>query len=174
MATERIDAYNNSGPYPCVFSYSGGSSTLSMQYRNDTSLPPTGDYQTAFNGARTDWNSSYTPASFSYDSGSHGHYFVSADFSPQTWFGLLTPWCSGGNRTASEAWLNEDKLDTEGANFKRSVASHELGHWIGTGHSTVSPSVLNLSRDRDTVYTSQEDDECAVNDLYDSDWEVSW
>lgn len=175
VVVERVDAYNNSGGTPCLFSYSGGGATLSMPYRNDTSLPPTGDYQTAFDAARPDWNSTYTPASFSFQTGSHGHYFVSADFGASGYFGKARWYCfgSGGTRSATEAWLNEYYLDSEGQNYKQSVAAHELGHWIGARHSTVSPAVMNSGRNRNTLYTAQEDDECAINDRYDSDWEVT-
>ena len=79
-------------------------------------------------------------------------------------------------RNTSKASLNTDRLGSKSANFKQSVASHELGHYIGVRHSTVTPAVMvmNTSRNRGTVYeTDHADDECAVNDRYENDiWEV--
>jgi predicted Zn-dependent protease len=44
--------------------------------------------------------------------------------------------------------------------------SHELGHAFGLDHCTVT-SVMNQSRDRDTIYLTQDDDIDGLIDSWD-------
>lgn len=43
---------------------------------------------------------------------------------------------------------------------------HELGHFIGLGHSTTSGAVMINGWSTSVPTNPQEDDECAVNDIY--------
>ena len=69
-------------------------------------------------------------------------------------------------RSATTALLNSYHLDDESLTYKRSVATHELGHYIGARHSNVTPAIMNVAGDNDTYYEVYEDDECAVNSRY--------
>jgi matrixin len=169
VLSRPVLAYNNSGNLPCKFSYSGGSNLLQVPYRNDPFLPPTGAYLTAFNSARSNWNGTATPVLFS-SAPSGTHSFMAYAMGTDGPYGHATWACTwtAGIRIASTAELNTSRLSFQGPTVKQSVASHELGHFIGIRHSTVTPAVMNDNRNRLTVYTAQVDDICGVNHRYPS------
>ena len=181
-ATRTTLGYNDIGYEDCRWAYSGGYSTLTVKWKWAPSpYTPSTTYQTAYNASRGDWDATSTPISFSYVTSpwwEAQHHLEAYDFGPSdTRYGTQGDGCSGGDRTYTYASLNTRKLDSESANFKRSVAGHELGHYIGPVHSTHTPALLNQSRNRNTVYVPQWDDVCAVNDYYPSTgWPVtcSW
>ena len=178
MAASKAFAYNNQGSTPCVWSYSGGTSQLEPEWRVHPDYPPTGAYDTAFDDAIADWDSSGTPTVFDHNTSQSNHYTAAEALGTSGPYGRATWGCNWitWKRNTSKASLNTDRLGSKSANFKQSVASHELGHYIGVRHSTVTPAVMvmNTSRNRGTVYeTDHADDECAVNDRYENDiWEV--
>ncbi len=167
-------AYDDEGHVFCKWPYSGGGSLLTVKYRNDPDFPPSGAYATAFNSARSDWNYTPTPVWFTYTSyWLDQHYFAALPLGVNGPLGSTSDTCSwpGNQRIATASELNTSRLDSKSTNYKQSVASHELGHFIGIRHSYINPSVMNESRNRESIYEAMYDDECGVNDRYPS---TSW
>ncbi len=54
--------------------------------------------------------------------------------------------------------LNRDLLDVESATFKQSVAAHEFGHAFGLADLSSGTAIMNIKRNRNTLYTAQPDD----------------
>ena len=162
-----VYAYDNSGNRPCVWPYENDT-TLSVPYVQDRNHPVRSEYYTAFRGAIIEWNGASTPAFISEDTSQSKHKIAVKNDGMSGPLGKTSWSCRFwlGKRTGTYLYLNSARLDTKSATYKESVASHELGHYIGIRHSSVSPAVMNLGRDRESVYSPQQDDECGVNARY--------
>ena len=159
-------AYNNTGGNVCAWSYTEDT-TLRLPYRNNTYYPPSGDYAVAYSTARANWDSAATPADFVYDGSQNFHTMGVTDLGSGGPNGILYHWCQNfGKRSASHAYLNESTLKNEDATFKRSTAAHELGHYIGLRHSTVTPAIMYFEGNFYGYGVQQQDDECGVQDIY--------
>ncbi len=159
-------AYNDIGGNVCKWSYDDDT-TLELPYRSDPQFPSTGAYAVAWSSARLDWNDADTPAEFTYDGGQQSHTLGATEMGMSAANGVLYAYCwNFGKRSATRGLLNESRLESKNAVFKRSTASHELGHYIGLRHSTVTPSIMNYSGNFYSYGIQQQDDECGVQDLY--------
>lgn len=100
-------AYNNDGPVPCPWAYGGGSSLLYLDWYNDSTFPPVGDYATAYSYARADWNDMATPTWFT------PGYLVKlqVQYKNNPYFGATSVSCFGGLRITTTIYLNEHNLD---------------------------------------------------------------
>ena len=161
-----LSAYNNQPVYelPCVWNYDENT-TLEVPYRNH---PMHLSYYNAFQDGIDEWDDADTAAKFDFTTSQDGHYLGAEDVPEETFLGYTSWRCFAwlNKRSWTYAWLNIAHLDDKSARFKRSVATHELGHYIGIGHSTESPSIMNSNRNKEQLYRVYEDDECAVNDRY--------
>ena len=162
-----LSAYNNQPSWrlPCVWEYEEDT-TLEIRYRYN---PITKAYRDAFRDGIEEWDDADTAAEFVYNTIQRKHRLGQENRPGNGYDGYHEASCGKlppRKRTGSYAWLNSAYLDNESARYKRSVATHELGHYIGAGHSTESPAVMNTDRDKERRYRVYEDDECAINDRY--------
>ena len=159
-----LNAYNDEGSWPCVWQYDEDTS-LEVPYRNH-SMPTA--YYDAFQDGIDEWDDADTAAEFDFTTSQDNHYLGSLDRPHVNVFGKTEWWCLAlvHKRSSSYSWLNEAYLDAESSTFKKSVATHELGHYIGARNSDESPAIMNPDGDNDTIYDVYEDDECAINDRY--------
>ena len=175
-------AYNNKDTVFCKHAFDG-SFQLTVYWKYDPYYPPTGIYLTAFINARSNWNATTTPVFLlqSTNPNADHHYLAAEPLGLPGPLGNTNQNCTlfaPKRRVGTLVSLNTQRLHQfdpnyplnggVSVNYRRSVASHELGHHIGIRHSTVSPSVMNQQRNRDSIYTAQVDDECGVNRRYKS------
>jgi hypothetical protein len=89
-------------------------------------------------------------------------------------YGYCAPYITNGYLTGTDIMGNSYSSTsgtTWGPAFStaqqyQSTATHELGHSIGLPHSGVSPAIMNVSRDRNQVFTPKQDDFNGVNFMY--------
>lgn len=164
--TGIVKGYNDTGIEVCNWRYTEDS-TLRLPYRNNVYHPPTGKYAVAYSTARTNWDAADTPADFVYDSSQYAHTMGAKEMGAGEPNGILTFRCkNSGKRSSSHAMLNKSALSKKSATFIRSTAVHELGHYIGLRHSTVTPSIMNHTGNFYDYGIQKQDDECGVQDSY--------
>ncbi|MBS3970768.1 MAG: matrixin family metalloprotease [Clostridia bacterium] len=54
--------------------------------------------------------------------------------------------------------LNRTHLDSQSATVRQSVAAHEFGHSFGLDDITSGIAIMNINRNRSSIYTAQQDD----------------
>lgn len=169
VGTATVSAYNNTGNNVCNWSYDENT-TLEIPYSDDPQFPATGDYAVAWSTARANWDAAAMPADFDYDGSQQSHTVGATEMGLSAANGVLNYWCwNFGKRSATRGLLNKSTLTDEDATFKRSTASHELGHYIGLRHSTVNPSIMHYSGNFYDYGVQKQDDECGVQDTYPHD-----
>jgi len=75
-----------------------------------------------------------------------------------------THWLTG-KLTKFEAYGNVNTTAGVSDTFRQSVATHELGHGLGLGHSD-QVAVMNTDRDRNRIYVPQTDDVNGILSMY--------
>ena len=117
--------------------------------------------------ANADGGAADTPADFVYDGSQYAHTMGSKKMGAGEPNGVVDVQCRySGKRSSSHAMLNETTLNGKSATFIRSTAVHELGHYIGLRHSTVTPSIMNSTGNFYGYGIQKQDDECGVQDIY--------
>ncbi len=148
----------------CGWSYSGGYNLLYIPYGTDPDFPPYGSYTTAISSAIDTWNGTATPIYF-YSTGTGGTHTVGVkDGGANGRAGWLAYGCSN-YRSWSALYLNSYYLDS-GSDFTRvGVASHELGHFLGLGHSYYTAI---MGQNDGSFNSPRVDDICGTNVMYPS------
>lgn len=119
-------------------------------------------WQTPMNQALSNWNATASPAYIHKYSGS-GSRIYAASYS-DTWYGHYT-------RCGDACFyikLNARTISRDANNFSNYVTSvlvHELGHGLNLAHNSVT-SIMNSSRNRDTMTKPQSHDVSDVNAYY--------
>ncbi len=120
----------------------------------------------AFFDAKLDWDATPTRIGLVYDAANpqvKGYNYTEADNN----YGKTIPYYSGSTYTSALVYLNWYYLQSQGANFRRSVAGHEWGHALGLNdENSVTNALMNQGRNRNTIYTPQSDDINGINAQY--------
>lgn len=142
--------------------------TYILKVKYNTTLPSAA--KTAFDSAVSDWNSAQTKINIdlSISNTLSPNVLTTENVADQSLYGD-TSWSYIGTEFISfTAMVNIGNSDVVNkTNTARSAAGHELGHALGLDH-TYPPylSIMNSSRDREVVYTPQNDDISGINALY--------
>lgn len=148
----------------CGWTYPGGYNYLYLPYMNDPDYPPYGYYTSMLSSAVTTWNNAATPVVFYSSSAAHTVGVKNLGPGPG---GVLVATClgSGGTRSSSALYLNSYYIgNTSGQVFYGTgVASHELGHYLGLGHSWYT-AIMGVNDG--SFNTPRTDDLCGVNVIY--------
>lgn len=123
----------------------------------------------AFTNSLQDWNAAGTKVHFQ-NSGSYKVYLAEANMPGVAWDGRSYITGSGTTIQSCSCYLNMYYTDGYGANKRRSVSGHELGHSLGLWEVTGGAELMNKATpsryDTYGVYTPQQDDINGVNFLY--------
>ena len=166
--TSAVSAYNDIHDLNCRWAHTANTA-LEPKYEYHPVHQPEGQYLTAFSATVYDWNNSDTPVDFDYNTAQFLHRIGVQDMGDNGAYGYTTWHCLNfGKRSYTFARINSALVPEDSSYaLKRSVATHELGHYIGVRHSTHAPAIMDIGRNRETTYQVKLDDECAVNDRYD-------
>jgi len=152
----------------CGWTYSGGYNYLNLPYRNDADYPPYGYYSSMLSSAISSWNGTSSPVVF-YSRSSGSHSIGVKSLGGGSLAGVNVLYCNGagGSRSSTALYINSDAVsNTSGAVFYGTgVASHELGHYLGLGHSWYV-DIMGLNDQ--SFNTPRSDDVCGVNVTYPS------
>jgi hypothetical protein len=122
-------------------------------------------HKEAISQSVTDWNNAQNKRRFVQNpsaSGVFDSYYSSTD----DYYGY-SYWETGLD-SCTDDWvvkMNKFYDSNNDLNFGRSVAGHEIGHILGLAHTNWT-ALMNIDRDRYSIYIPQTDDINGVNNLY--------
>ncbi|WP_127933045.1 hypothetical protein [Nonomuraea polychroma] len=119
-------------------------------------------WQTPMNAALSNWNATASPANF-YKSTYSGSTITVSSYS-DTWYGYYQR-CGG---SCMYVRLNSRTINRDASNFANFVTStlvHEFGHALNLAHNSLT-SIMNTSRNRNTMTKPQSHDVADVNSYY--------
>lgn len=119
-------------------------------------------WQTPMNKALANWNATSSPANF-YKNSNSGSTITVKSYS-NTWYGTYQR-CGG---MCMYIKLNSRTINRDASNFANFVTStlvHEFGHALNLAHNS-STSIMNTSRNRNTMTKPQAHDVSDVNAYY--------
>jgi len=119
-----------------------------------------------FRQAANSWNTAQDEIEWGYLSGSSNVMQVYYDDNNEREYGRTQIKISNGVITLAWMEINQATVSDKSSKFKRSVATHELGHGLGLSDTSSSPAIMNQNRDRNTIYTPQADDVAGIKAIY--------
>lgn len=144
--------WNNTTPLYVLYKYGANLQTPGTAWRN------------AFNAGISNWNTASIEPIFSYDASNSRNTVDTYSAADGNW---------GNTWWYCNVLYYLDRFDAKGNVYysmndqqREEVASHELGHGLGFGHSTVSPSVMNQYGPYGTWGVPQQDDINGANAMY--------
>ena len=81
-------------------------------------------------------------------------------------YGRTTVSHSGGIVTSFKANINSGNSSISQTNVARSTANHEFGHVLGLDDLTSGTAIMNVNRNRKTVYVPKTDDKNGITAIY--------
>lgn len=138
---------------------------LNVLYKYGANLQTPGTaWRIAFNNGVYNWNVANIKPAFLYDA-SNSRNTVDTYTAADGYWGYTWWYCNVLyylDRFDAKGNVNYNPNDQQ----RDEVASHELGHGLGFGHSTVSPAVMNVSGPYGTWGVPQQDDVNGANAMY--------
>ena len=163
LGTARVLGYDDYDRQ-CHQPYSGGSSLLYAAYADDGTYPPGPTYQSVFDAARLDWSASATPVYFL--SSSQTSWTFGAKYIGSTGAAGVTNYTcsgSGGAMDTAKVWLNRTYTESYSTFTRQALASHEMGHMLGLGHSNYQ-AIMGVNDG--SFNGTLSDDWCGINHIY--------
>lgn len=149
------------------YRYHTTGTTLNIPYRWGSNLgSSTNIWRVAFQNGINNWNTRPTKPRFVLGSSSAPN-VINTYSANDGAYGYCQAYTDGaGKMVGSDIMGNTYTTSGFTSVMRQSTAGHELGHSIGLAHSTVTPALMNTSRNRSTTYTAQTDDVNGVNYMY--------
>lgn len=123
------------------------------------------------NNGRSSWNNSSAKVTLTTDNASNNRIYVQSY--NDEWYGVTTALSkeSGKYLTLFDIKINAKTISRDASNFNnfaRSTIAHEIGHvfWLDDNPSSGNKSLMNHSRNRETIYVPQSSDIANVNAKY--------
>lgn len=136
--------WNNTTPLPVLYKWGANLQTPGTQWRN------------AFTTGVSNWNTAPIKPYFTLDSSNSRNTFDTYS-APDGYAGYTWYWCNivyKLDRFDAKGNVNYSVTDKQATE----IASHEMGHGLGMGHSTVWPSVMYVSGPYGTWGVPTQDD----------------
>ncbi|MBQ3577872.1 MAG: matrixin family metalloprotease [Firmicutes bacterium] len=139
---------------------------MACTYKWGSNMSSTSILKTGWQDAISEWNSE---GAYITNSVSSQNILQSAYDNTKSYYGIsfIVPY---DDQNYSAVWYFTCQMNSAksgwNANVAQSVGVHELGHVIGLAHNSVTYSIMNESRNRNNIYTVQNDDRNGVNAIY--------
>lgn len=121
-------------------------------------------YLTAMSNGKNAWNNSSVDCTVSSNSGSY-NYLGTITGSAYGVYEVLA--YSNGDPQHKTTWfrigMSSEKFPLMSTNSRQSVCVHELGHAMGLDDQSDGTRIMNVNRDRSTIYAPKSDDKNGVN-----------
>lgn len=150
-----------------AYAYSTHSWKLSSKaasYTWGANLQSSGVIKNAWKTADDDW---YSASSINFYYYPNSENVLNSFYeSSSTLYGRTSITQSGGIVKTFVAMLNAENGNIGKNNVARSTANHEFGHVLGIDDLTSGTAIMNVHRNRETVYVPQADDKNGIAAIY--------